>query len=121
MLRASEPAGRILKLPGATIAVGIRRQMHSGGKRTLVVAIAAAEKADNACGLTVVAAPKSNKLEFLGHRFSETEGGLHSLCAAREQLDVGDAFGQQPADQIEKTGTSFGRETAEGDNAPVVR
>ena len=80
-----------------------------------MVAIAAAEQADNASGLAVVAAPESNKFEFLGDRLGKAEGGLDRLCAAREQLDVGDPFRQQAADQIEKARPRFGRETAEGD------
>ena len=31
---------------------------------TLVIAVATAEQADNACGLAVVAAPKADELQF---------------------------------------------------------
>ena len=72
--------------------------MHPGREGPLMVAIAAAEETDDTRGFAVVAAPEPDKLEFLSDRFGETEGGLDRLCAAREQLDVGDAFGQQPAD-----------------------
>src|SRR5262249_9681222 len=112
--------GRILQLPGTTITAGVRRQMHPRRKRTLVIAVAAAEEADRACGLAVVAAPKSDKLEFFRHRFGETEGGLDRLGSAREQLDVRDAFRQQLADQIEKTCTGLGREAAEGAAAELL-
>ena len=97
MFRAGEAAGRIFKLPGAAIAVGVRREVHPRRKGPLVIAIAAAEKADHACGLAVVAAPEPDKLEFLADRFGETEGGLDRLRAARKQLDVGNAFRQQAA------------------------
>ena len=68
--------------------------MHSRRKGALVIAVAAPEKADNARGLAVVAAPKANKFEFFRSRFGETEGRLDCLRAAREQLDVCEAFGQ---------------------------
>src|SRR6266403_2469402 len=119
MLRASKSAGWILKLPGTTITVGVRRQMHPRWKWTLVVAVAAAEKADSACGLAVVASPKSDKFEFFRHRLGKTEGSLDGLRAAREELDVRDAFGQQLADQIEKTCTGLGCEAAEGDTTEL--
>src|SRR5260221_6685745 len=63
----------------------------------------------------MVATPEPNKVEFLGHRFGETKARLDRLGAAREQLYVGDAFGQSPADQFEETGASVGREATEGD------
>src|SRR5262249_56606145 len=66
MVGASEPAGRILKLPWAAIAVCIRRQVQSGRKWTLVVTIAATEKADHTRGLPVITAPEADELEFLG-------------------------------------------------------
>jgi hypothetical protein len=78
-----------------------------------VIAIAAAEKANNACGLAMVTAPEPNKLEFLTNRFGKTEGGLDRLCAARKQLDVCDAFRQQSTHQVEKIGAGLGREAAE--------
>ena len=87
--------------------------MHPGWEGPLVVAIAAAEKADDARGFTVIAAPKPDKFKFLGDRFGEPKGGLNGLCAAREQLNVGNVFRQQPDDQIKKTSACLGRETAE--------
>src|SRR5258708_6534226 len=112
--------GRILKLPGTAITVGVRRQMHPRWKWTLVIAVAAAEKADSACGLAMVASPKSDKFEFFRHRLGKTEGSLDGLRAAREELDMRDAFGQQLADQIEKTCTGLSREAAEGDTTELL-
>ena len=94
--------------------------MHPRWKWTLVIAVAAAEKADSACGLAVVAPPKSDKFEFFRYRLGKTEGSLDGLRAAREELDVRDAFGQQLADQIEKTRTGLGREAAEGDTTELL-
>src|SRR5262249_17030176 len=66
MVGASEPAGRILKVPWAAIAVCIRPQVKCGRKCTLVVTIAATEKADHTRGLPVITAPEADELEFLG-------------------------------------------------------
>src|SRR6476646_9265346 len=82
MFRAREAARRIFELPGAAIAVGIRRQVHPRLKGSLVVAVATSEQADYTRGLSVVAAPEPDKLEFLGDRFGETESGLDCLRAA---------------------------------------
>src|SRR5215831_17824707 len=119
MLGAGQSAGRIFQLPGTMIAVGIRRQVYPRWEWTLVIAVAAAEEADRACGLAVIAAPEANKFEFFGHGLGETEGGLDRLRAARKQVHVRDAFGQQSADQIEKSCTGLGREAAEGDTAEL--
>src|SRR5262249_13030190 len=115
MLRAGQSARRIFEFPGTAIAVGVRRHMHAGGEGALVVAVAAAEKSDRACGLAVVTAPEPDEFEFFCHRFGETKSGLDRLGAAREQLDMRDAVGQQFGDQIEKTRTRLGREAAEGE------
>src|SRR2546430_9651499 len=77
-----------------------------------MIAVAAAEEPDNACGLAVVAAPKADKFEFVGNRLCETEGSLDGFSAAREQLDVRDAFGQQLAYQLKKVCTGVGRKAA---------
>src|SRR5580700_522419 len=71
MLRTSQSAGRICQLPGTTIAVGVRRKVHARWKRTLVIAVAAAEEPDRSRGLAVVATPKPDKLEFFRYRFGE--------------------------------------------------
>src|SRR4029077_17998497 len=84
MVRASEAARRIFELPGETITIGIRRKVHPRRKGTLVVAVTPAEEADNTRGLAVVAAPETDKLEFLGDRFGETKGVVDPLSAARE-------------------------------------
>src|SRR6266853_1043454 len=89
--------------------------MHARRERTLVVAVAAAQKADNAGGLAVVAAPETHEFKFFGHRFGEAKGRLDRLGAAREQLNVGDTFGQHAADQLEETDAGVGREAAKGD------
>src|SRR5260370_39666681 len=89
--------------------------MQAGRERPLVVAIATTPKPDNTCSLAMVATPETNEFEFLGHRFGETKGRLDRLGAAREQLYVGDAFGQHAADQFEETGASVGCEATEGD------
>ncbi len=120
VLRAGEPAGGMLEIPGAAVAIGIGRMMHPRRKRTLVIAVAAPEEANRACGLAVVAAPEADELELLCDRFGEPEGGLDRLGAAREQLDVGDALRQELADQVEKARAILGREAAEGDAAELL-
>ena len=62
--------------------------MHARRKRALMVAIAAAEQADHAAGLAVVAAPEADELEFLADRLGEPEGRLDRLRAAGEQLEM---------------------------------
>src|SRR5262245_28253537 len=114
MIGASKTAGRMLELPGAAIAVGIRRQVHSGRKRTLMVAVAAAEQTDHARRLAVIAAPEPDEFEFLRDRLGKTKGRFDSLCAAGKKLDVGDAFRQQAADKLEEARTRLGRKAAEG-------
>ena len=113
MIGAGQSAGRILKLPGAAIAVRIRRQMHSGRKRTLMVAVAAAEQTDHACCLAVIAAPETDELEFLRDRLGKTKGRLDGLRTAGKKLDVSDAFREQVTDKLEEAGARFGREAAE--------
>ena len=113
MIGAGQSAGRILKLPGAAIAVRIRRQMHSGWKRTLMVAVAATQQTDHACRLAVIAAPKTDELEFLRDRLGKTKGCLDGLRAAGKKLYVSDAFGEQATDKLEEAGACFGREAAE--------
>src|SRR5262245_27908779 len=114
MIRTGETAGRMLKLPGATIAVRIRRQVHSRWKRTLMVTVAAAEQTDHACSFAVIAAPEPDELEFFRDGLGKTKGRLDSLCAAGKKLDMGDAFRQQAADKLEEAGTRLGREAAKG-------
>ena len=92
MLGAGKSAGRIFELPRAAVAIGVRRKVHARRERTLMIAVAAAEKADDARGLAVVAAPEADKFEFLGDRLGEPEGGLDRLGAAREELDMGHAL-----------------------------
>src|SRR5579872_1273701 len=88
--------------------------VHARREWPLMIAIAAAQEADHARGLAVIAAPEADELEFLADRLGEPERGLDRLRAAREQLDMGDPLRQQRAHQIEKMGARLGGETAEG-------
>ena len=87
--------------------------MHPGRKRTLMVAVAAAEQTDHACCLAVIAAPEADELEFLRDRFGKAKGRLDGLRAAGKKLDVSNAFRQQVTDKLEEAGAGLGREAAE--------
>ena len=65
MLGASHPAGRILEVPRAAVAIGVGRMVHARRERSLMVAVGAAEKPDHALRLAVEAAPEADELELL--------------------------------------------------------
>src|SRR6266705_1900620 len=94
--------------------------MHPRRERTLVIAVAAAKKPNDAGGLAVVTAPETHEFKFFGHRFGETKSRLDRLGAAREQLNVGDTFGQHAADQLKETGAGVGREAAKGNAVELL-
>src|SRR3984957_19551029 len=114
MLCARDTARWILKVERAAVAVRIGRMMHSRRKRSLVVAISAAEHADHALALALEAAPKTDEFEFLGDRLGEPKRRFDRLRAAREQLQVCDPVRQQRGHDLEKARASFGGEAAKG-------
>ena len=87
--------------------------MHPGRKRTLMVAVAAAEQTDHARRLAVIAAPEADELEFLRDRLGKTEGRLDGLRAAGKKLNVRNALRQQVTDKLEEACAGLGREAAE--------
>ncbi len=76
--------------------------MYARRKGPLMVTSRAAEQADHALAFAVEAAPETNELEFLRDRLREPESGLDRLGAAREQLQVGYAFGNSEATRLRK-------------------
>src|SRR5262249_5590666 len=114
MIGAGQTAGRMLKLPGAAVAVCIGREVHSGRKRSLVVAGTASEKTDHTRRLAVIAAPETDELELLRGGFGEWEGRLNGLGTAGKELDVCDAFRQKIAHEREESCADLGGEAAEG-------
>ena len=87
--------------------------MHARRKWPLVVAIAAAQHADNALALAMETAPEADELELLGHRLGKPERGLDRLGPAGKQLQMGEPLRQERGDEIEELSTRLGREAAE--------
>src|SRR5271155_4370723 len=73
MLGASHPAGWMLEVPRAAVAIGVGRMVHARREWSLMVAVGAAEKSDHALRLAVEAAPEADELELFGGRFREPE------------------------------------------------
>ena len=89
--------------------------MHARRKWPLMVAIAAAQHADNALALAVEAAPEADELELLGHRLGKPERRLDRLGAAGKQLQMREPLRQERGDEIEEARPRLSREAAEGD------
>src|ERR1700733_13807225 len=113
VLGAGQAARRMLQVERTAVAIRIGRMMHARRKRPLMVAIAAAEHADDALALAVEAALEADELELLGHRLGEPERRLDRLGAARKQLEMSEALRQERGDKLEEARPRLGGEAAE--------